>query len=94
VRLRRPASAAPQIAVQVTGMLDRPLARRLVRQVRAVLRRSQARVVLGFEAMSGHAELERLTRALGRHGDRLLIVVGEGLRDLLRCEPPLPVAGR
>jgi len=94
VQLLRPALAAPQIAVHVTGMLDRPLARRLVRQVRAVLRRSQARVVLGFEAMGGHAELERLTRGLGRHGDRLLIVVGEGLRDLLRCEPPLPVAGR
>jgi hypothetical protein len=94
VELRRPARAAPQIAVRVTGMLDRPLARRLARQVRAVLRRSQARVVLAFESLGGHAELERLTRTLGRHGDRLLIVVGEGLREMLGSEPPLPVAGR
>jgi len=94
LQLRRPALAAPQIAVRVTGMLDRALARRLARQVRAVLRRSQARVVLAFESLGEHAEVERLTRALGRHGDRLLIVVGEGLREMLRCEPPLPVAGR
>jgi hypothetical protein len=68
-------------------MLDRALARRLARNLRKVLERSRARVVLAFESLGEHHELERLTRALGRHGDRVLIVVGEGLRELLRCEP-------
>lgn len=85
--LRPAARAEPQIAVRVTGMLDRALARRLARNLRAVLERSRARVVLAFESLGEHHELERLTRALGRHGDRVLIVVGEGLRELLRCEP-------
>jgi len=81
-----------QIAVRVTGLLDRALARRLARDLRAVLERSRARVVLAFESLGEHQELERLMRALGRHGDRLLIVAGEGLRELLRCEPAAPAS--
>jgi radical SAM superfamily enzyme YgiQ (UPF0313 family) len=88
--LRQPARAEPQIAVRVTGVLDRALARRLARQLRAVLERSRTRIVLAFETLGEHGELERLTRALGRHGDRVLIVVGEGLRELLRCETAAP----
>jgi len=88
--LHRPALAEPQIAVRITGVLDRALARRLVRPLQAVLRRSRTRIVLACETLGPHHELERLTRALGRHGDRLLIVVGEGLRELLHCEPALP----
>ena len=88
--LHRPGHAEPQIAVRVTGALDRALARRLARQLGAVLRRSRTRVVLALESLGPPQELERLTRTLGRHGDRLLIVVGEGLRELLRCEPALP----
>ena len=79
-----------QIAVRITGALDRALARRLARQLRRVLARSCTRIVLACEALGEHRELERLAHALGRHGDRLLIVVGSGLRDLLRCAPGLP----
>jgi hypothetical protein len=76
-----------QIAVRITGTLDRALARRLVRQLRRVLARSRTRIVLACEALGEHRELERLTHALGRHGDRVRVVVGEGLRELLRFEP-------
>jgi hypothetical protein len=79
--------AEAQIAVRVTGLLDRALARRLARNLRAVLARSRARVVLALESLEEHRELERLMRALGRHGDRVRVVVGEGLRELLRFEP-------
>jgi len=85
--LHRTDRAEPQIAVRITGVLDRALARRLARQLHAVLRRSRTRIVLACESLGAHAELEHLTRTLGRHGDRVLIVVGEGLRELLRCEP-------
>jgi radical SAM superfamily enzyme YgiQ (UPF0313 family) len=85
--LRRTPRAEPQIAVRVTGTLDRALSRRLARQLRTVLERSRARVVLALESLGDQADLERLVRALGRHGDRVRIVVGEGLRELLRCEP-------
>jgi hypothetical protein len=87
--LRRAPRAEPQIAVRVTGMLDRALARRLSRQLRAVLERSRARVVLALETLGERRELERLVRTLSRHGDRVRIVVGEGLRELLRFEPAL-----
>ncbi len=85
--LRRTPRAEPQIAVRVTGTLDRALSRRLARQLRKVLERSRARVVLALESLGEHRDLERLVRALGRHGDRVRIVVGEGLRELLLCEP-------
>ena len=88
--LRPAARAEPQIAVRITGVLDRALARRLARHLGRVLKHSSTRIVLALETLGEHRELERLTRALGRHGDRLLIVVGEGLRELLRCEPALP----
>jgi radical SAM superfamily enzyme YgiQ (UPF0313 family) len=88
--LRRTPRAEPQIAVRVTGVLDRALARRLARNLRKVLERSRARVVLALESLGEQRDLERLVRALGRHGDRVRIVVGEGLRELLRCEPPVP----
>jgi len=88
--LHWPLRAEPQIAVRITGVLDRALARRLVRPLHAVLRRSRTRIVLACDSLGERAELERLTRALGRHGDRLLVVVGEGLRELLRCERALP----
>jgi radical SAM superfamily enzyme YgiQ (UPF0313 family) len=85
--LRRARRAEPQIAVRVTGTLDAALAKRLARDLRAVLERSRARVVLALESLGSQADLERLVRALGRHGDRVRIVVGEGLRELLRFEP-------
>lgn len=31
-------------------------------------------------------KLERLARSLARYGDRALIVLGEGVRDLLRID--------
>ena len=85
-----------QIAVRVTGGLDAALVRRLVRQTRRVLARTQARLVLAIEEVreTERAEIDRLVRALARHGDRVLIVLGEGLRDLLRTEPmEAPAAG-
>jgi radical SAM superfamily enzyme YgiQ (UPF0313 family) len=85
--LRRARHAEPQIAVRVTGTLDAVLARRLSRNLAAVLERSRARVVLALESLGDKADLERLVRSLGRHGDRVRIVVGEGLRELLRFEP-------
>jgi len=44
--------------------------------------------VLAIEELreSEHAELERLVRRLGRYGDRALIVLGTGIRDLLQVE--------
>ena len=75
VRLRR---RGPELLVRIPGHLDRRLARAVARSVRAVLERSQARVVLAVEAAVG-AELERLSHALAHYGDRARIVLGPGL---------------
>jgi hypothetical protein len=84
--LHRPASAEASISVRVSAALDRALARKLARQLRGALERSRTRFVLAFESLGGQPEVERLSRALSGYGDRVLIVVGEGLRELLRCE--------
>jgi len=73
----------PELAVRITGRLEPRLARALAQQLRAVLERSRTRVVLAVEGRAG-AELERLSRALARYGDRAGIVLGPGLSDLLR----------
>ena len=77
-----------EISVRVTGPLDRALVRRLKRHLRSVLARTQARLVLAIEDLRGseRRDLERLQRALARYGDRVAIVLGEGLRDLLLFE--------
>lgn len=85
-----------EIAVRIIGGLDAALVRRLVRQTRRVLAKTQARLVLAIEDVreSERAELDRLARALARHGDRVLIVLGEGLRELLGVDPAeAPAAG-
>jgi radical SAM superfamily enzyme YgiQ (UPF0313 family) len=73
----------PELAVRITGRLEPRLARALSRQLRAALERSRTRVVLAIEGRGG-AELERLSRALARYGDRAAIVLGPGLNRLLR----------
>lgn len=70
-----------------SAALDRALARKLARQLHAALARSRTRFVLAFESLAEQQEVERLSRALSGYGDRVLIVIGEGLRELLRCEP-------
>jgi radical SAM superfamily enzyme YgiQ (UPF0313 family) len=84
--LHRPASTEARISVRVSAALDRALARKLARQLRGALDRSRTRFVLAFESLGGQPEVERLSRALSGYGDRVLIVIGEGLRELLRCE--------
>jgi radical SAM superfamily enzyme YgiQ (UPF0313 family) len=76
-------NSEPRLAVRITGRLEPRLARRLARQLRAALEGSRTRVVLAVEGRAG-AELERLSRALARYGDRVGIVLGRGLEDLLR----------
>ncbi len=86
--LRRSGGEGIQVAVRVTGRLEPALARRLAKQLRSLLARTQARLVLAIEELreSEREELERLARRLARYGDRALIVMGTGIRDLMRIE--------
>lgn len=77
--------AGPQLAVRITGPLDAGLVRKLSQQLRGMLERSRTRVVLAVEQRAARAELERLSQALARYGDRVRILLGPGLNDLLRC---------
>jgi len=86
--LLRNGAQGVQIAVRVTGGLDAALARRLIAQARRLLARTQTRLVLAVEGLreTERAEFERLACALARYGDRVLVVLGEGLRELLLSE--------
>jgi radical SAM superfamily enzyme YgiQ (UPF0313 family) len=88
-----PEHAAPDAArvpVRVTGPLDRAAVRRLLRELRTLLARPQTRLVLAIESLreSERREFERLSASLARYGDRVAIVLGEGLRELLSFEGP------
>ncbi len=90
VRLALLRGETVQIAVRVTEGLDATLARRLARQGRRLLEGTQTRLVLAVERLreSERADLDRLARSLARYGDRVLIVIGEGVRELLRTQEP------
>ena len=67
-----------ELLVRITGRLDRRLASALARSLPQLLERSQTRIVLAIEAAAG-SELERLSQALARCGDRARLVLGPGL---------------
>ncbi len=77
-----------QVAVRVTEGFDAALARRLARQGRRLLEGTQTRLVLAIERLrdSERADLDRFARSLARYGDRVLIVLGEGVRELLQLQ--------
>jgi hypothetical protein len=91
--LRRTEGQDLQISVQIVGGLDLALARTLARQLRKLLARTQADLVVAIEALreSDRRALERLYRSLKRYSDRVAIVLGEGLRELLQGEGLTPV---
>jgi hypothetical protein len=80
--------SAREWVLRISGRLDRAAARRLARQARALLADTQARLVVAAGELreAERAELERLSRALARYGDRVAIVLGAGLGELLRLE--------
>jgi hypothetical protein len=78
----------------VSGGLDRKLARRLARQAARLLSSTPARLVVSLEQVRNaveQRELDRLARRLARYGDRALIVLGDGVRELLKLESPSSV---
>ena len=84
----RAANDADRVSVRIIGTLDRAFARRLAHQLRHLLERTQTQVVVAIEAW-GEIEsrgVKHLLRSIERYGDRAAVVVGEGLRELLRLE--------
>ncbi|OGA11960.1 MAG: B12-binding domain-containing radical SAM protein [Betaproteobacteria bacterium RIFCSPHIGHO2_12_FULL_69_13] len=79
---------AREWVLRISGRLDRAAVRRLVREARTLLADTQARLVLAAGELreAEKAELERLSRALARYGDRVAIVLGAGINELLRLE--------
>jgi hypothetical protein len=84
----RPANDGGRVSVRIIGTLDRALARGLAHRLQQLLERTRTQVVVAIER-SGDIEsrgITHLLRSLERHGDRVAVVVGEGLRELLRLE--------
>jgi len=78
----------PALQIALKDWPDRRFFARAARPVERVLRRTSATVTLRIEAFREHerAHLERLLRRLARHGDRISIVVSEGLRELVHID--------
>jgi Domain of unknown function (DUF4070) len=69
---------------------DRRFFARAARPMERILRRTSATLTLRIEAFREHERkhLERLLRRLARHGDRVSIVLSEGLRGLVHVDSP------
>ncbi|MCZ7565385.1 MAG: hypothetical protein M5U08_17690 [Burkholderiales bacterium] len=81
-------TASPALELEVKDWPDRRFFARAARPVERVLRRSAATLTLRIEAFREHerAHLERLLRRLARHGDRISVVVSDGLRELVHVD--------
>jgi radical SAM superfamily enzyme YgiQ (UPF0313 family) len=83
-----PKESTREWVLRISGGLDRAAVRRLAREAKTLLADTQARLVLAVGELreAERAELERLARALARYGDRVAIVLGAGLAELLQLE--------
>lgn len=81
-------AGAPTLELEVKNWPDRRFFARAARPVERVLRRSTATLTLRIEAFreQERAHLERLLRRLARHGDRISVVVSDGLRELVHVD--------
>ena len=86
--LGRAAGGDDRVSVRIVGPLDGALARRLAHQLQRLLARTPTQLVVAIEAwwQLESRGVQRLLRSLERHGDRVTVAVGEGVRDLLRME--------
>jgi radical SAM superfamily enzyme YgiQ (UPF0313 family) len=78
----------PALQIVLKDWPDRRFFRRAARPVERMLHRTSATVTLRIEAFREHerAHLERLLKRLARHGDRISIVVSDGLRELVHVD--------
>ncbi|MCC6608146.1 MAG: radical SAM protein [Burkholderiales bacterium] len=78
----------PALQIALKDWPDQRFFARAARPVERVLRRTSATLTLRIEAFreQERRHLERLLRRLARHGDRISIVVSEGLRELVHVD--------
>jgi len=86
--LQRAASSRPSVSIALRGWPGRRFFTRAARPINRILRHGPATLTLRIEAFREHerAHLERLLRRLARHGDRISVVVSEGLRELVHVD--------
>jgi len=86
--LERATSHLPTLHIAVKDWPDRRFFVRAARPLDRMLRLTSATLTLRIEAFREHerAHLDRLLRRLARHGDRISVVVSDGLRELVHVD--------
>jgi len=86
--LERAASHLPTLQIAVKDWPDRRFFVRAARPIDRMLRQTSATLTLRIEAFREHerVHLDRLLRRLARHGDRISVVVSDGLRELVHVD--------
>jgi radical SAM superfamily enzyme YgiQ (UPF0313 family) len=82
------AASRLSLSLALTDWPDRRFFAKAARPMERILRRTSATLTLRIEAFREHERkhLERLLRRLARHGDRVSIVLSEGLRGLVHVD--------
>jgi len=86
--LERSAPHLPAFSLALKDWPDRRFFARAARPMERILRDTSATLTLRIEAFREHerVHLERLLHRLARHGDRISVVVSEGLRELVHVD--------
>jgi hypothetical protein len=86
--LERAAPYLPAVSIALKAWPDRRFFARAARPIERILHDTSATLTLHIEAFREHerAHLERLLRRLARHGDRISVVVSEGVRELVHVD--------
>ncbi len=86
--LERAAAHLPSFSLAVKDWPDRRFFACAARPLDRMLRHTSATLTLRIEAFREHerVHLERLLRRLTRHGDRISVIVSEGLRELVQVD--------
>jgi hypothetical protein len=84
----RLAAQLPSLSLALKDWPDCRFFARAGASIDRLLRHSSATVTLRIEAFRAHERrhLERLLRRLSRHGDRVTVIVSEGLRGLVQVD--------
>jgi radical SAM superfamily enzyme YgiQ (UPF0313 family) len=85
---RKAASATPTLTIHLGDSMSKTFFRKAAPQLRRLMDQSRTRLTLAVDGMPTQylSQFERLLSRLASHGDRIFVVLGDGLRERLSID--------